>query len=89
MSIVVATEDSPEVRCHLDFTMTTSDSPLASHPPPDPTVFATWLRSRGVVQHPSIEIKLATDGSGYGVWSTDDIARGEICTLPLLTSGFS
>jgi hypothetical protein len=68
--------------------MTTSHSPLAFHPPPNPTVFETWLQSRGVVQHPSIELKLATDGSGYGVWSTDDIARGEICTSPLHTLGF-
>ena len=64
-----------------------SDSPLASHPPPDPAVLEIWLKSRGARRHHGIQPSLATDGIGWGVWANEDIARGEICTLPItLTS---
>ena len=61
-----------------------SDSPLASHPPPDPAVLETWLRERGAKRHEGIQPRLASDGSGWGVWASEDIARGEICTSPLI-----
>jgi hypothetical protein len=61
-----------------------SDSPLASHPPPDPAVLEIWLKSRGARRHHGIQPSLATDGSGWGVWASEDIARGEICTSPLI-----
>jgi hypothetical protein len=57
-----------------------SDSPLASHPAPDPAVLEKWLKGRGARRHAGIQPSLANDESGWGIWASEDIARGEICT---------
>lgn len=63
-----------------------SHSPLALHPPPDPAVLESWLQTRGARRHQGIRPVLASDGSGWGVWASEDIARGEICKSPTFTS---
>jgi hypothetical protein len=57
-----------------------SDSPLGLYPPPDPAVLESWLKQKGIIRHAGIQPRLATDESGWGVWASQDIARGEICT---------
>jgi hypothetical protein len=82
---MIMNDDLNLMRISINFTLISSlsmksDSPLASHPPPDPAVLETWLRERGAKRREGIQPSLATDGSGWGVWANEDIARGEICT---------